>query len=118
MGEKYVQEEFLGEECLGDKYMGEKYVQEEFLGEESLSEKHLGEKYVQEEFLGEESQGEKYVQEECLGEKSLGENRGRWEAGFRSPLLRYVSICFSPYHHAPFHGRAVAVESMDVLGAR
>ena len=30
MGEKYVQEEFLGEESLG-----EKYVQEEFLGEES-----------------------------------------------------------------------------------
>ena len=28
MGEKYVQEESLGE-----KYMGEKYVQEEFLGE-------------------------------------------------------------------------------------
>ena len=27
MGEKYVQEESLGE-----KYMGEKYVQEEFLG--------------------------------------------------------------------------------------
>ena len=38
-------EEFLGEEC-----MGEKPVQEEFLGEESL-----GEKYVQEESLGEES---------------------------------------------------------------
>ena len=34
--------------------MGEKYVQEEFLGEESES---LGEKYVQEEFLGEESLG-------------------------------------------------------------
>ena len=36
MGEKYVQEEFLGEESLDKKYMGEKYVQEEFLGEESL----------------------------------------------------------------------------------
>ena len=36
IGEKYVQEEFLGEESLGEKYMGEKYVQEEFLGEESL----------------------------------------------------------------------------------
>jgi len=36
MGEKYVREEFLGEESLGKKYMGEKYVQEEFLGEESL----------------------------------------------------------------------------------
>ena len=31
MGEKYVQEEFLGEES-----MCEKYVQEELLGEESL----------------------------------------------------------------------------------
>ena len=34
MGEKFVQEEFLGEESLG-----EKSVQEEFLGEESLGEK-------------------------------------------------------------------------------
>ena len=24
------------------------------------------------------------------GEKSLGENRGRWDAGFRSPLLMFV----------------------------
>ena len=37
MGEKYVQEEFLGEESMGSKvYVGEKYVQDEFLGEESL----------------------------------------------------------------------------------
>ena len=42
-----VQEEFLGEEPVGEKCMGEKYVQEEFLAEESL-----GEKSVQEEFLG------------------------------------------------------------------
>ena len=39
MGPLYVQEEFLGEESLGAKYMGEKFVQEEFLGEESLGEK-------------------------------------------------------------------------------
>jgi len=39
MGEKYVQEEFRGEEFLSKKYMGEKHVQEEFLGEESLGEK-------------------------------------------------------------------------------
>ena len=44
MGEKYVQEEFLGEESLG-----EKYVQEGFLGEESLGETYI-KKYVQEEF--------------------------------------------------------------------
>ena len=36
MGEKYVQEEFLGEE-----FLGKKYVQEEFLGEESLGEKYI-----------------------------------------------------------------------------
>ena len=29
------------------------------------------------------------VQEDFLGEKSLGENRGRWDADFRSPLLRF-----------------------------
>ena len=33
MGEKYVQEEFLGGESLRKKYMVEKYVQEESLGE-------------------------------------------------------------------------------------
>ena len=36
MGEKYVQEGFLGEESLGEKYMGEKYVPEGFLGEKSV----------------------------------------------------------------------------------
>jgi len=49
-------------------------VQEEFLGEECLGEKYMGEKYM----------GEKSV-----GKKTLGENRVRWDAGFRSPLLRY-----------------------------
>ena len=44
MGEKYVQEKFLGEESLDEKYIGEKSVQEEFLGEESLGEKYMGEK--------------------------------------------------------------------------
>ena len=29
------------------------------------------------------------VQEDFLGEKSLGETRGRWDADFRSPLLRF-----------------------------
>ena len=33
IGEMCVQEEFLGEESLGEKYMGEMYVQEEFLGD-------------------------------------------------------------------------------------
>ena len=41
MSEKYVQEVFLGEETLGEKYMSEKYVQEEFLAEESLREKYM-----------------------------------------------------------------------------
>ena len=31
LGQKYVQEEFLGDEALGEKYMGAKHVQEEFL---------------------------------------------------------------------------------------
>ena len=52
MGEKHVQEEFLGKESLGERGIGEEYVQEEFLGEESLGEKYMDEKYVQEEFLG------------------------------------------------------------------
>ena len=33
MSEKYVLEEFLGEESVGYKYMGEKCAPEEFLGE-------------------------------------------------------------------------------------
>ena len=68
-------------------------MQEEFLGEESLGEKYIGEKYVQEGFLGEESLGE-----------NLGENRGRWDAGFRSPLLRWddrhilsIYLCWTKY---------------------
>ena len=37
MGKKYVQEAFLGEEFLREKYiMGEQYVQEDFLGEKSV----------------------------------------------------------------------------------
>ena len=36
MGEKYVQDEFLGEESLGQRYMGEKDVQEELLGEKYI----------------------------------------------------------------------------------
>ena len=42
-------------------------------------------------FLGEESLGEKYVGEKSVGEKSLGENRGRWDAGFRSPPSQVAS---------------------------
>ena len=42
MGQKYVQEKFLGE-SLGEKYM-RKYVQEEFLGEESVGEKFMDER--------------------------------------------------------------------------
>ena len=34
--------------------------------------------------------GEKYMGEKSVSEKSFGENRGRWDAGFRSPLLRYL----------------------------
>ena len=37
-----MQEEFLGEESLGGKYMGEKSVQEEFLGEDSLGGRYMG----------------------------------------------------------------------------
>ena len=77
-------------------------MQEEFLGEEFLGEESLGEKYVQEGFLGEESLGEKYVGEKSVGEKSLGENRGRWDAGFRSPLLRYIIHIICTCMHITF----------------
>ena len=30
--------------------------------------------------------------EKSVGETSLGENRGRWDAGFRSPLLRFWKV--------------------------
>ena len=128
MGEKYVQEEFLGEESLGEKYMGEMYVQEEFLGEESLGEKYMGEKYVEEKKLGEESLCEKYGWKVCarrvsgwkisgwkvygwnvlksLWVKSMVENRGRWDAGFRSPLLRYSTYYID--YIVDFHGFSIA----------
>ena len=32
--------------------------------------------------------------------KSMVENRGRWDAGFRSPLLRYyVLLCFIMFYY-------------------
>ena len=39
-----MQEGFLCEESLGEKYMSEMSVQEEFLCEESLGEKNMSEK--------------------------------------------------------------------------
>ena len=89
-----MQEEFLGEESLGEKYvqeafLGEKYVQEGFLGKvrwEGVCVKEDGglahnarfegvdraavtkKKYMQEEFLG-----EKPVQEEFLGQNYVQE---------------------------------------------
>ena len=38
-----MQEEFLEEESLGEKYMGKMSVQEEFLGDGSLGEEYMGE---------------------------------------------------------------------------
>ena len=37
---------------------------------------------------GEKSVCEKYMGEKSVGKKSFGGNRGRWDAGFRFPLLR------------------------------
>ena len=34
--------------------------------------------------------GEKYIGEKSVGQKSLAENRGRWDVGFRSPILMFV----------------------------
>ena len=48
---KYMQEEFLGEKPLQEEFLGQKYVQEEFLGDEALGEKYMGAKHLQEEFL-------------------------------------------------------------------
>ena len=36
--------------------------------------------------------GEKYIGGKSVGEKSLGEYRGRGDAGFRSPLLRFCDF--------------------------
>jgi len=47
---------------------------------------------VREEFLGEESLGEKMCKKgfwvKSLWVTNIGEHRDRWDAGFRSPLLR------------------------------
>ena len=53
--------------------------------EPSVGEKYMGEKYMGEKFVGEKPVGKEYMGEKSVGEKSLGENRGRWDAGFRSP---------------------------------
>ena len=31
--------------------------------------------------------------------KNMGENRGRWDAGFRSPLLRYIYMLYTTHTH-------------------
>ena len=43
--------------------------------------------------------GEKYLGEKSVGEKSFGENRGRWDAGFRFPLLRWCLLHMPPVCH-------------------
>ena len=67
MGEKSVQEGFLGEESVGDKYMGEKYVQEGFLGEESVGES-----------LWVKSLCKKGFWVKSLWVTNIGEHRDRW----------------------------------------
>ena len=103
MGEKYVQEEFLSEESLGEKYMGEKYVQEGFLGEESLGESLWVKSMCKKSFwvkslwvksIWAKSMCTKGFWVKSLWVKNVGENRGRWDAGFRSPLLRYYNIIY------------------------
>ena len=54
--------------------------------EPSVGEKYMGEKYMGEKLVGEKPVGKEYMGEKSVGEKSLGENRGRWDAGFRSPF--------------------------------
>ena len=39
--------------------------------------------------VGEKSVAKRSVGEKSVGEKKLGENKGRWDAGFRSPFLRW-----------------------------
>ena len=89
-----MQEEFLGEESLDEKYMGEKHVQEEFLGEESLGERGTGEKYVQEEFLGEECLGEKYTGEKYVQTFFLVKSRGVKRIWVKSMCKKsYIKVC-------------------------
>ena len=112
MGEKSVGEKSVGEKPVGEKSLGERSVQEESLGEESLGEKYVGGKYMGEKSVARSvwlnrlwvksiwvrSMGErlrvKSLWVKSIWVKSLwviffGENRGRWDAGFRFPLLRW-----------------------------
>ena len=63
----------------------------------STGEKPVGEKSVAKR-PGEKSLGEKIY----MGAKSLGENKGKWDAGFRSPfsgmyIYIYIYICIDLY---------------------
>ena len=70
------------------KYTGEKYVGEQSVGEKSVGEEAAGEKSLGEKFGG----GVKNLCVKSLWAKSQwvnhpwGKNRGRWDAGLRSPL--------------------------------
>ena len=65
------------------------------MAKKSVGEKSEGEEFVGEKSVGEKPQGAKFVGEDSVGEKIVGlsvrmKSRGRWDAGFRFPLLRFI----------------------------
>ena len=95
---------------VGEKYVGEKPVGEKYMGEQSVGEKYMVDPSV----------GEKYMGEKSVGEKWLGENRGRWDAGFCFPLLRFTGMLLTLKLAAPrnAYGPDFQMVQMWHLGCR
>ena len=87
----YVQEEFLGEESMGEN-MWVKSICKRSFWVKSLWVKSIWVKSMCKKSFWVKSLCNKSFWVKSLWVKSIGEHRDRWDAGFRSPLLRYVCI--------------------------
>ena len=77
MSEEYVQEEFLGEESMGEN-----------MWVKSMCKKSFWVKSLWVKSIWAKSMCKKGFCLKSLWVKNIGEHRDRWDAGFRSPLLR------------------------------
>ena len=105
MGEKYVQEGFLGEESLGENMWVKSICKKSFWVEsfwvKSLCNKSFWVKSLWVKSIWVKSMCKKGFWVKSLWVKNIGEHRDRWDAGFRSPLLRYIYIYISYTHYVP-----------------
>ena len=91
-----MQEGFLGEESLGENMWVKSICKKSFWVEsfwvKSLCNKSFWVKSLWVKSIWVKSMCKKGFWVKSLWVKNIGEHRDRWDAGFRSPLLRYIYI--------------------------